>query len=145
MTDDTRPTSHGQGRAPAVLVVDDSATIRMYHRQILTEAGFTVQEACNGYEALELTLVEPFDLLVVDINMPVMDGYTLVESIRRKSAVRQVPVIMVSSEAELVDYDEAYSRGADLYVVKPADPDYLRQVALALTSPDRPVRTGPRR
>jgi two-component system chemotaxis response regulator CheY len=129
---------------PLVLVVDDSATVRLYHRTILTEAGFSVREAANGYEALELTLAETFELVVVDINMPVMDGYTFVESLRRNASLRDVPVVMVSSEAEMVDYEEAYRRGADLYVVKPADPSYLVQVVRQLISTGRPARSGGR-
>jgi len=145
MTDSTAPQPRTADRAPAALVVDDSATMRMYHRQILDGAGFTVSEASNGYEALELALAQRFDLLVVDINMPVMDGYTLVESVRRESVDREVPVIMISTESEPADADEAYHRGADLYLVKPADPEYLKRVALALASPDRPKRARSRR
>jgi two-component system chemotaxis response regulator CheY len=110
---------------PSVLVVDDAATVRAYHQAILTAAGFAVAEAANGYEALELTLAERFDLLVVDVNMPVMDGYTLVEEVRRGTAHPEVPIIMVSTEREPRDSDEAYRRGANLYLVKPADPEQL--------------------
>jgi CheY-like chemotaxis protein len=67
----------------AILVLDDAATARMYHRSILEQGNFSVAEAANGYEALEVTLQRQFDLMLVDVNMPRMDGYTFVESVRR--------------------------------------------------------------
>ena len=126
MTDSTRG-------AAQILVVDDAATVRAYHRAILADAGFDVREAGNGYEALELTLAERFDLLVVDVNMPVMDGYTLVESVRRDALFAEVPIIMISTESELVDSEEAYRRGANLYLVKPVGPQNLVNAANLLT------------
>ena len=119
--------------APAVLVVDDAATVRAYHSGILAEAGFAVQEAANGYEALELTLAERFALLVVDVNMPVMDGYTFVESARRDSIFPEVPIIMISTERHQGDADEAYRAGANLYLVKPVDSELLAFTAQLLT------------
>jgi two-component system chemotaxis response regulator CheY len=91
----------------AVLVVDDAATVRAYHSCILTEAGFVVREAANGYEALEMTLAEQFALIVVDVNMPVMDGYTFVEQVRRGPLFSDVPIIMISTERESGDAQEA--------------------------------------
>jgi len=116
-----------------VLVVDDSTSARAYHKAILVDAGFVVQEAGNGYEALELTLNQRFALLVVDVNMPVMDGYTLVEAVRTQSLVPDVPIIMISSEQEDVDSAEAYRRGANVYLVKPAAPEQLHLTARLLT------------
>jgi len=123
----------GAGHRPGVLVVDDAATVRAYHRAILDAVGFDVSEAANGYEALERTLGERFDLLVVDVNMPVMDGYALVEEVRRRALHPGVPIIMISTEQETADSDEAYRRGANLYLVKPADPDQLVLTARLLS------------
>jgi two-component system chemotaxis response regulator CheY len=124
---------HGDRCGEPVLVVDDSASVRAYHREILAEAGFEVLEAGNGYEAHELTLVRPFALLVVDVNMPVMDGYRLVAAVRRGSRRPDVPIIMVSTEREAADRAEAYRMGANLYLVKPADPAQLVLTARMLT------------
>ena len=66
------------------LVVDDAATVRMYHRQILGDGGFDVSEAANGYEGLEAAIGQAFDLIVVDVNMPLMDGYEMVTAVRRE-------------------------------------------------------------
>jgi len=123
----------GQPQGPLALIVDDSGTVRSYHSAILAGIGFRVEEAGNGFEALELTLGTRFDLLVVDVNMPVMDGYTLVESVRQQALGPDVPIIMISTEREAADSDEAYRRGANLYLVKPADPDQLEMTARMLT------------
>jgi two-component system chemotaxis response regulator CheY len=120
-------------RHTAVLVVDDAATVRAYHRAILTEAGFDVWEAGNGYEALEMTLTERFSLIVVDVNMPVMDGYTFVGEVRRDALFPAVPIIMISTEGEPRDAEEAYRQGANLYLVKPTDPEQLALTARLLT------------
>jgi two-component system chemotaxis response regulator CheY len=116
-----------------VLVVDDAATVRLYHSCILSDAGFSVSEAANGYEALECALVERYDLFLVDVNMPRMDGYTLVETLRRQDATATTPIVMVSSEAEQSDADRGYAAGANLYLSKPARADELVFVARVLT------------
>jgi two-component system chemotaxis response regulator CheY len=107
-----------------ILIVDDAATVRMYHRLILEAAGYEVEEAVNGIEALEKVLQSPFDLYVVDINMPKMDGYGFLKEMRRQD-MDQAPAIMVSTEAEADDRQRAYRAGANLYLVKPVKPDEL--------------------
>lgn len=116
-----------------ILVVDDAATLRMYHRQLLEEAGFKVDEAANGYEALEKAVAQPYDLLIVDINMPVMDGYTLLKNLRGEYNLASVPVIVISTEEEPRDAEYAYYNGANCYFVKPADPAALVLNARLLT------------
>ena len=65
-----------------ILIVDDSLTVRMYHRQILEKSGFECDEAENGMEALEKAQLGEYDLYLVDINMPVLDGYSFVKRLR---------------------------------------------------------------
>jgi len=96
-----------------VLVVDDSKTVRIYHKQILKDAGFDVEEAENGMEALEKSVNNNYSLYLVDVNMPIMDGYTFVNNIRNKNNL--VPIIMISTEAESIDMDKAFESGANLY------------------------------
>jgi two-component system, chemotaxis family, chemotaxis protein CheY len=112
-----------------ILVIDDAATVRMYHRKMLTDAGWHVEEAINGIEALERIASQPrdaaFDLYVCDINMPKMDGYTFVRELRRLSHVPQAPVLMVSTEAQAHDATAAQDAGANVYLVKPAKPPEL--------------------
>ncbi|CAM8622008.1 CheY FOG, CheY-like receiver [Comamonadaceae bacterium] len=107
-----------------ILVIDDAATVRMYHRNILESAGYEVQEAINGIEALEKAMVTAFDLYVVDVNMPKLDGYGFLRELRRQD-MPQVPAIMVSTESGSADRRRAYAAGANLYLVKPTRPDQL--------------------
>ncbi len=72
-------------RKMRVLVADDANLVRLYDRQILEEAGFEVEEALNGLEALERLLVSQADTLIVDINMPQMDGITFLGALRRQA------------------------------------------------------------
>jgi len=107
-----------------ILIVDDAATVRMYHRSLLEGQGYEVEEAVNGIEALEKSLRAPFDLYVVDINMPKLDGYGFLRELRSQ-AIFQAPAIMVSTEAETNDHQRAYAAGANDYLVKPIKPDQL--------------------
>jgi len=116
-----------------ILVVDDANTVRMYHRKVLGDAGWRVEEAANGVEALEKALNRPeddgFDLYVVDVNMPKMDGFTFVRELRRQAQVRQSPVLMVSTEAQAQDAATALEAGANGYLVKPPRPSELMLAA----------------
>jgi two-component system chemotaxis response regulator CheY len=115
-----------------ILIVDDAATVRLYHRGILEDAGYRVEEAVNGMEALEKCHAGSFDLYLVDVNMPQLDGFSFLRGLRALDTA-QVPAIMVSTEAQEVDRRQAYAAGANLYLVKPARPSVLlRQVKLLL-------------
>jgi two-component system chemotaxis response regulator CheY len=107
-----------------ILVIDDAATIRMYHSGILESAGYTTEEAWNGIEALEKALLEPFDLYLVDVNMPKLNGYGFLSELRQQD-IPQAPAIIVSTEA--ADHDEmlAYRSGANGYLIKPVSPERL--------------------
>lgn len=107
-----------------ILVVDDAATVRLYYRNILEPAGYGVEEAMNGIEALEKALQQSFDLYLVDLNMPKMDGYTFVRELRGRE-LKQVPVVMISTEAQQRDKGEAFQAGANIYLIKPVKPDEL--------------------
>ncbi len=107
-----------------ILIVDDSLTVRMYHRQILQKDGYECDEAENGMEALEKAQLNKYDLFLVDINMPVLDGYSFVKRLREGEG-NIAPVIMVSTESEKMDMKLAYESGASMYLIKPARPDDL--------------------
>ena len=104
-----------------ILIIDDAATVRMYHRNILESAGYVVEEAMNGIEALEKALQDPFDLYIVDINMPKLDGYGFLRQLRGDD-IPQAPAVMVSTEAAANDQTVAYRAGANVYLVKPVKP-----------------------
>lgn len=115
-----------------VLVVDDAATVRLYHSRLLGDAGFTVQEAANGLEAVESAMTTPFDLFVVDVNMPKMDGYACVETLRGDTVATSAPIVMISTEDRPGDAERAYRAGANLYLVKPVTAERLVRVAAML-------------
>lgn len=125
-----------------ILVIDDAATVRLYHRKMLGDAGWQVDEAINGVEALEKVMARPdgaaFDLYVCDINMPKMDGYAFVRELRRLGPAVQSPVLMVSTEAQAHDASAAQDAGANAYLVKPARPAELVLTA-ALMLGDAPA------
>ena len=118
--------------ARRVLVVEDTRTVRLYYRDILEAAGFDVDEAANGLEGLERAAQAAPDLLLVDINMPKMDGFAMLRAIRADRATYSVPAIMISTEAEGRDALRAYEAGANVYLVKPVLPDQLRSCAKLL-------------
>lgn len=107
-----------------ILIVDDAATVRMYHRSILETVGYTVAEAVNGIEALEKALLAPFDLYIVDINMPKLDGFGFLRQLRSEDIIA-APAIMISTEAASNDREAALQAGANCYLIKPVKPDQL--------------------
>ena len=108
-----------------ILIVDDAATVRLYHRNILEGAGYAVDEAVNGVEALERALAKPYDLYLVDVNMPKLDGYSFIRELRSYAEIAQAPAVMISTEAKASDEAKAYAAGANLYLIKPIRPDML--------------------
>ena len=115
-----------------ILVVDDSSLVRLYYRSTLEKAGFEIEQAINGIEAMERILSEPFDLVIVDVNMPRMDGFTFLRSLRRSSSdAASVPALIVSTESEAGDIAEARASGANFYLIKPvAEAELVRHVCV---------------
>src|SRR5687768_5401970 len=99
-----QPTAEG-GTATAkpheVLVVDDSHTLRLMLSMYVAQLGHRVTTANNGREALELLRRQPFDLVLMDIEMPEMDGYAALDAIKSDEALRDIPVVMISGVDEL--------------------------------------------
>lgn len=120
----------------SILVIDDASTVRLYHRSILEEAGFAVDEAINGIEGLEKALSRRYDLFVVDVNMPKMDGYTFLREIRSRPEIYQAPAVMVSTEAQDSDRHRAFAAGANFYLVKPTKPNELLEVVTLMAGAD---------
>src|SRR3569832_1006491 len=118
-------------RRGRILVVDDSSLVRLYYRGALERAGFAVEEAINGMEATEKVLALDFDLLIVDINMPGMDGLSFVTDLRRREEyVATLPILMVSTEAGETDIADARAAGVNYYLVKPiSEADLVRHAA----------------
>jgi two-component system, chemotaxis family, chemotaxis protein CheY len=134
MTDVERAATPSRRR---ILVVDDSALVRLYYRDTLQRAGFEVEQAINGIEAMEKVLAQPFDLVIVDVNMPRMDGFSFLRTLRRGAAdVATLPALVITTEAGEDDLRAARAAGANFYLVKPvSQPDLVRHAAILSGAP----------
>ncbi len=111
---------------PKALVVDDSRAVRMIVSRTLRELGYEVGEAGDGLQALEaLERGGSVDLILADWNMPEMDGLELLQALRSNPAHRGIPVIMVTTEAEVSQMIAALENGANEYVMKPFTKEIL--------------------
>ena len=115
-----------------VLVVDDSDTVRRMLRWILTPTGVRVLEAANGALALEILDRDAVDLVLADLNMPIMDGIELIRRIRAIPSHVELPVIMLTTEQRDQDVQAALKAGASQYLTKPSTPAVIRYKVLAL-------------
>jgi signal transduction histidine kinase len=111
--------------ATHILVVEDSATQAEQFRLILTAAGFDVQVAADGEQALRLLADAPFQLVVSDILMPGISGYDLCRRIKATPALAAIPVILLTSLTDPIDVVHALECGADSFLSKPCEPDHL--------------------
>jgi len=108
------------------LVVDDSRSMRAILSKQLRELGFTVVEATGGTEALRsLDQEGPFDIVLLDWNMPEMDGHEVLTLIRAQDAYKEVRVMMVTTESEMSQVSVTLEAGANEYLMKPFDRDAL--------------------
>jgi two-component system chemotaxis response regulator CheY len=110
---------------PHILLIDDATVVRLYYRQILEAEGYRVDEAINGVEGLEKALSTPYAACIVDINMPMMDGYSFLHALRREPITRALPALMTTTEAGPEDHRQALAAGANAYLVKPVPREKL--------------------
>jgi len=111
-----------------ILVVDDFSTMRRIVRNLLRELGFNnIEEAENGQEALHKLRAKPFDFVVSDWNMPVMQGIDLLREIRSDPRLKAIPVLMVTAEAKRDNILEAAKAGVNGYIVKPFTAETLKE------------------
>jgi two-component system chemotaxis response regulator CheY len=117
-----------------VLVVDDSKTVRNLVAFILKKEGLKVTVAEDGLDALEkLQGAGKIDLIISDINMPRMDGQTFIKTLREQPAYRDIPIIVLSTEGQEKDVQAGLRLGANMYMIKPAQPEkMLRNVKMLL-------------
>ena len=109
-----------------ILIVDDSKTVRNLVAFIMKKEGFTITTAEDGLDGLEkLYASENVDLIISDINMPRMDGFTFIKTVREQAAYRDTPIVVLSTEGQEHDIQQGLSLGANLYMVKPAQPDKM--------------------
>jgi two-component system chemotaxis response regulator CheY len=111
-----------------VLSVDDSRTMREMVSFTLRGAGYDVLEAGDGQQALNLLTSNKVDLVIADLNMPVMDGLTLIRKLRAMPTHRTMPILMLTTESDEKKKAEGRSAGATGWIVKPFNPDKLISV-----------------
>ena len=108
-----------------VLVVDDSASVRQVQKVVLSGAGYEVVEAVDGKDALAKLARQSVHLILTDLNMPNLDGVSLVRAVRRDAARRLTPVVMVTTESQDSKKQEGKAAGATGWIVKPFTPEQL--------------------
>lgn len=111
------------------LIVDDSSVMRKIVERCLRQAGMDlaqVHEASNGAEALALVNENPFDLILSDINMPVMDGLEFIRHLKEMDNGKNIPIVMITTEGGEKSVLEALSLGAKGYIRKPFTPDQVK-------------------
>ena len=111
--------------AKKILIVDDSSSVRTVARMALREKGYDVVEASNGHEALSKLEGERCHLVISDVNMPQMDGITLLKEIKRHPNYKFTPVIMLTTEAGEDKKQEGRAAGAKAWITKPFQPQVL--------------------
>lgn len=104
-----------------ILIVDDSSTVLLLEKMILSRGPYDVVSARDGQEGLEKAEAERPDLILMDVIMPRMDGFEACRRLREREATRDIPVIMVSTRGELESVENGYESGCSDYVMKPID------------------------
>jgi two-component system cell cycle response regulator DivK len=129
-----------------VLVAEDSAVNRELLRELLESRGYEVVEACNGAEALNSIEADPPHILLLDLGMPVLDGFATVRKIRENPSLTALPVLAVTAYAMRGDREKVLEAGFDGYLSKPIDPLLLhRELERLLAKGREPVASGPDR
>jgi len=111
-----------------ILAVDDSASMRQMVSFTLKTAGFDVTEAKDGSEALAIAKQQDFDAVISDVNMPIMDGITLIRELRTLPSYKFTPLLMLTTESGLEKKIDGKAAGATGWIVKPFNPDQLLAV-----------------
>ncbi len=111
-----------------IMAVDDSKTMRDMVSFTLRNAGHDVIEGNDGQHALSVLDGEPVDLIITDINMPVMDGIALIKELRAMPAYKSVPILVLTTESDGSKKNEGRAAGATGWIVKPFNPEKLLQV-----------------
>jgi len=108
-----------------LLIVDDDKTTRKLLSLYLKGKGYEVVSAENGLDAIEKLGTESINLVVTDMNMPYMDGIELTKTLRSDSVLKEIPIIMVTTEADEDEREKAFVAGVDDYLVKPTNADAI--------------------
>lgn len=108
-----------------VLTVDDSKTILAMLRHTLSDAGFEVLQAEDGQQGLDVLQTEDVDVVITDINMPVMDGIEFIKNVRASGRFQSLPIVILTTETSQEKRDQGRAAGGTGWIVKPFDPEKL--------------------
>ena len=111
--------------AKSILSVDDSASVRQMVKMTLTGVGYTVLQAANGAEGLAKARETAVDMVVTDLNMPVMNGLDLIRELRKLPAYKGVPILFLTTESDAAIKQEAKAAGATGWITKPFEQEKL--------------------
>lgn len=109
----------------SILAVDDSSSMRQMVAFTLKGAGHQVVEAADGQDALNKAKSQKFDLVITDVNMPIMDGITFIRQLRGEPSYKFTPMLMLTTESSMDKKAEGKAAGATGWIVKPFNPDQL--------------------
>ncbi len=125
-----------------ILIVDDKATSRELLGTVLERQGYAVSEAANGEEALEKVRSETPDLVLLDLQMPIRNGYEVLGELRKDAAYAMLPVIALTASAMQGDREKALAAGFTGYLAKPVALSHLREEIQRLLDPGNAVKAG---
>lgn len=111
-----------------ILIVEDNSMNRRVAQFILKSQGYTVYEACDGREALDLVKDHSPDLILMDLQLPGLDGFTVTRIIKENAATKRIPVVALTAYAMRGDAERALEAGCDGYITKPIDPENFAEV-----------------
>lgn len=118
-----------------VMIVEDSPVLRAVMRRAVEQSGIgasMIREAGNGHEALAALEAEPVDLILLDLNMPVMDGFEFAREKAGRPAIASIPVVAVTTEGNRKKIDGLRSLGIEIFLRKPFAPQQLRDIVASL-------------
>ncbi|WP_127127440.1 response regulator [Pseudoflavitalea rhizosphaerae] len=111
-----------------ILVIEDNRDIRENALEMLELANYEVYAASNGMEGLQIIRSQRPDLILCDIHMPVMDGYSVLENVKKDPSLNEIPVIILSAFSERTEVQKGLQNGASHYIIKPFDDEQLLRV-----------------
>ena len=110
-----------------ILLIDDSEMVLQILGAIIEDMDYELETATDGMEGLEELTKNGYDCLITDLNMPIMDGYTLIKKVRGMDQYKEIPIVIVTTEKEASDKEKGFAVGADIYLVKPVQKDELQE------------------
>lgn len=128
---------------PVILIVDDDPDLAMIMRMILTHAGFEAHACLSGQEALDWLAARTPDLILLDLMMPDINGFTILRKVRASESIKNLPVVILTAKADQKTRLESQSAGADAFLTKPINSKSLIEYVRRALGPKAPAATLP--